>query len=42
MNDFVKFASIQANQERAKRFWEIRKENEKNGSGKVEIVTIEK
>lgn len=40
MNDFVKFSPIQANQERARRFWEIRKENEKNGTGKVEIITI--
>ena len=40
MNDFVKFSPIQANQERARRFWEIRKENEKIGIGRTEIVTL--
>lgn len=40
MNDFVKFTPIQANQERARHFWEIRKENEKIGIGQTEIVTL--
>lgn len=40
MNDFVKFAPIAADQERARCFWEIRNRNEKNGVGKTEIVTL--
>lgn len=42
MNDFVQFKPIAANQDRANRFWEIRKENEKIGIGKTEIVTLKK
>lgn len=40
MNEFVQFTPILANQEHARRFWEIRKRNEKNGIGKTEIVTL--
>ena len=40
MNEFVQFTPILANQERARRFWEIRKRNEENGIGKTEIVTL--
>ena len=40
MNEFVQFKPIPANQERARRFWEIRNRNEKNGIGKTEIVTL--
>lgn len=40
MNDFVQFTPIMANQDRAERFWEIRKENEEKGIGKTEIVNL--
>lgn len=40
MNNFVQFTPILADQERARRFWEIRNRNEKNGIGKTEIVTL--
>lgn len=42
MNDFVQFKPIAANQDRSNRFWEIRKENEKIGVGRTEIVTLKK
>ncbi len=42
MNDFVQFKPIAANQDRANRFWEIRKENENIGIGRTEIVTFKK
>ena len=34
MNDFVQFTPIMANQDRAERFWEIRKENERKRNWK--------
>ncbi len=40
MNDFVQFMPIKASKERESKFWEIRKENEKIGIGRTEIVTL--
>ena len=42
MNDFVQFMPIKASKERERKFWAIRKENEKIGIGKTEIVTLKK
>lgn len=41
MSEFVHFTPIKADQERARRFWEIRKENEKKGIVSIEAVTLE-